>query len=262
MSETFVVYIDESGDEGFSFGKGSSEWFVLSAIITRKSRDLETVKLVDKIRSKLGKPVKRPLHFRDLKHEQRLPFIAEIANADLRAVSVLVHKPSLKEPEKFRERYRLYYYAVRYLSERVSWYCRDHRTPRDVGDGTAQIVFSNRSGMSYKEIKDYLDLLQQRTNILEVRIDWSAIKPDKIAACIPGTRMGLQIADAVASSFFYAVQPSQYGFTEDKYARMLKPVVYHHEGCYQGYGIKLWPREADDRVANEERFKWLRETYK
>ena len=35
MSASFVVYVDESGDEGFSFGQGSSDWFVLSAVITR-----------------------------------------------------------------------------------------------------------------------------------------------------------------------------------------------------------------------------------
>ena len=42
MSATFVVYIDESGDEGFSFGKGSSEWFVLSAVVTKKAQNAET----------------------------------------------------------------------------------------------------------------------------------------------------------------------------------------------------------------------------
>ena len=35
MSASFVVYVDESGGEGFSFGQGSSDWFVLSAVITR-----------------------------------------------------------------------------------------------------------------------------------------------------------------------------------------------------------------------------------
>jgi len=49
-SPTFVVYVDESGDEGFSFGRGSSEWFVLSAVIIKKANELETVKLVDRIR--------------------------------------------------------------------------------------------------------------------------------------------------------------------------------------------------------------------
>ena len=259
---TFVVYVDESGDEGFSFGKGSSDWFVLSAIITRKSKDIETVKLIDRVRGKLGKPPERPLHFRDLKHEQRLPLAAEIASADLRTISVLVHKPSIKEPEKFHERYRLYFYAARYLFERVSWYCRDHRTSHDSGDGSAEIVFSNRSGMSYQEIRDYLDLLRQQTGFFDVRIEWSVIKPEQVRAYTHGRRMGLQIADAVASSFFYAVQLSQHGFTEDRYACMLKPVVYHRQGQYGGYGIKLWPREADTYVDSDERLKSFLELYK
>jgi Protein of unknown function (DUF3800) len=105
-SPTFVVYVDESGDEGFSFGRGSSDWFVLSAVIIKKSIELETVKLVDRIRTQLQKPEKKPLHFRDLKHEQRLPYIGEIGKANLRTVSVITHKPSIKEPEKFHERFR------------------------------------------------------------------------------------------------------------------------------------------------------------
>lgn len=74
MASTFVVYIDESGDEGVKFADGSSEWFVLSAVITRRATDLETVKLVDDVRQALGKPDKKPLHFRDLRHEHRLRY--------------------------------------------------------------------------------------------------------------------------------------------------------------------------------------------
>lgn len=259
MSATFVVYIDESGDEGFSFGKGSSDWFVLSAVITRKATDLKTVKLIDHVRNMLGKPDKKPLHFRDLKHEQRLPFVAEIARVDLKTASVLVFKPLLKEPEKFRERYRLYFYAVRYLFERVSWYCRDHRTAHDIGDGSAEIVFSNRSGMSHAEIGEYLEYLKKHTGLFDVRIHWPALNPKQISAYSPGRRMGLQIADAVASSFYYAVQKSNYGFTEDRYACLLKPVVYHRNGIFQGYGLKLWPKELETFMEKGMELKWINE---
>ena len=259
MNSTFVVYIDESGDEGFSLGGGSSDWFVLSAVITRKAHDLETVKLVDGVRTQLGKPEKKPLHFRDIKHEQRLPYVQAIAKADLRTVSVLVHKPSLKEPEKFRERYRLYFYSVRYLLERVSWYCRDHRNPHDAGDGCAELVFSNRAEMSYTDMKDYLKLLREQTGFFDARVDWSVINPDLISAFTPGKRMGLQIADAVASSFFYAVQRSRHGFTEDRYARMLGGVVYHRQGQRLGYGVKFWPKEVDALVNAGEEFAWVRD---
>lgn len=257
-----MVYIDESGDEGFSFDRGSSEWFVLSAIVTRKENDLKVVKLVDSVRAALGKPEKKPLHFRDIKHEQKIPFVETIAQSDLKVLSVLCHKPSLREPEKFRERYRLYFYSVRYLLERVSWYCRDHRSAKDIGDGTAEIIFSNRSGMSYEEMKRYLGYLEKVTGFFDVRIDWSVVRTDQITAFSPGKRMGLQIADAVAGSFFYALQISQYGFTEERYARMLKRVVYHHKGRYWGYGAKIWPREVEDMLTTKKSLSWFREIYK
>lgn len=262
MTASFVVYIDESGDEGFFFDKGSSQWFVLSAVITRKASDRKTVKLVDHIRSTVfNRSDKEPLHFRRLKHEHRAPFIDTIAKADLKVVTVAIHKPSILEREKFMEKYRLYFYAVRLLLERASWYCRDHKTPSIGGDGSARISFSNRGGMSYTELRRYLKVLQQRTEIDAVQIDWNVIKPQQIAAYSSSKRLGLQIADAVASGFFYGVNVNTYGFVEDRYARMLKPVVYAHKGIYKGYGLKLWPREANYYIENTNHYNWLREDY-
>lgn len=258
MAASFVVYIDESGDEGFVFGNGSTEWFVLSGVVIRKAQDLDVVKLADRIREKLGKAPRRPLHFRDLRHEQRVPCVAEIAKTDLRTISVMVYKPSVKEAEKFQTRHRLYFYCVRLLLERVSWLCRDTRKLPDTGDGSAKIVFSNRSGMSYTELRSYLALLR---DMPEVQIEWSAIKTDRIKALPMVQRAGLQIADAVATSFFYAVQPSRHGFTEDRYARMLKPVVYRRKGRYLGYGLKFFPQEVVDLLETEESLRWVKSDY-
>jgi len=245
---TFRVYIDESGDEGFQFGNGSSNWFVLSAVITRISDDLPTVKLVDEVKTFLKKPAHKVLHFRDLRHEHRLPFVDRIAKANLKTVTVIFHKPSIKEAEKYRERNRLYFSAVRYLFERVSWYCRDHKTGHDAGDGSAEILFSNRSGMSYQEMKEYIGLLNQKTDVQDVRMEKAIIRENQIYAYSPGRMMGLQIADAIASSHYFAVEP-RYGHVEDRYVRILKPTVYHHQGSYLGYGVKFWP--ADDVLLKE-----------
>jgi Protein of unknown function (DUF3800) len=258
MGTSYVVYIDESGDEGLHTGMGASEWFVLSGVITRANSDLTTVKLVDRVRSILGRPDRKPLHFRDLRHEHRLPFVEHIARASLRAVTVLIHKRSVLKEEIFQEPHRLYFFAVRQLLARVSWLCRDHHRPAE-GDGTAEIVFSNRSGMSYTELGQYLELL--KTRVPPTSIDWSVIRCDQISAHSAGRRMGLQIADAVASGFFKAVEPTRFGHTEDRYARMLKSIVYHRERCYKGYGLKFWPREVDRSLGTEERFRWFREIY-
>ncbi|GJI96703.1 hypothetical protein RugamoR57_34210 [Duganella caerulea] len=77
MTADFVVYIDEAGDEGFKFlegERGSSRWFVLSATVARKSNDLQMVKIAKDARTLLGKPEKFVFHFRELKHEQRIPW--------------------------------------------------------------------------------------------------------------------------------------------------------------------------------------------
>lgn len=262
MPPTFTVYIDESGDEGLNFNSNCSHWFVLSAVISRKAQDLGLLALLDSLRQRLNKPPKKPLHFRDLKHEQRLLVVDRIAAADLKTASVLVYKPLIKEPEVFRERYRLYFYAARYLLERVSWYCRDHKTISDVGDGSAEVIFSSRSGMSYDDLKHYLGTLNSQTGFCDVRIAWNVIRPDQVMAYSPGKRAGLQIADAIAYSCYAAVQPSQYGFTEARYLRMLKPVTYRHRSTYQGYGIKLWPTEVAGWLAGQEMYHWLLEEFK
>jgi hypothetical protein len=253
----FQVYIDESGDEGFKFdqpSKGSSRWFVLSAAVTRKESDLSTVKLVDRVRERLNKGPRATLHFRKMKHEHRLPYVDEIAKARLRTVSVLIHKPSIQEPEKFATQpHLLYRYATRYLLERVSWLCRDHR--RDPAH-VANVLFSNRSCMSYDEIRDYLKRLKERTNEFGVQIDWTVIDPAKIEAHTHDSLMGLQIADAVASSHYMACELTPQGFNEPRYAQMLVPVLYRHERQALGYGLKFWPRDADQ--CTESHFGWLR----
>lgn len=258
MGTGFLVYIDESGDEGFKFeqpGQGSSRWFVLSAVITRKEHDLATVKLVDRVRERLSKAPRSVLHFRRMKHEHRLPYVDEISKARLRTISVLIHKPSIDEPEKFAAQpHLLYRYATRYLLERVSWLCRDHRHETD---HVAKIVFSNRSCMSYDEIRGYLQRLRDRTGEFGVQIDWSVIDPRRIEARTHDSLMGLQIADAVASSHYMACELSPQGYNEPRYLRMLSPVLYRNNRCLVGYGLKFWPRDAHQ--CTERHFQWLRE---
>jgi len=264
VKPSFVVYVDESGDEGFAFKgprTGSSHWFVLSAVVTRKHLDLETVKLVDEVRENLSYKPRKPLHFRKMKHEHRLPYVQRIAAARIRAITVLIHKPSISEPEKLAERNRLYYYTTRLLLERVSWFCRDNPFAGDPGDGSAEIIFSNRSGTSYPEMKVYFDLLKQQSDFGSVRIEWNVIKTDQVRAINHDSSMGLQIADAVASSFYFGVQVNPYGFNEPRYAQMLKPVVYRHRKQALGYGLKFWPRETATMLRDEPALKWVNEDY-
>lgn len=248
MKSSFIAYIDESGDEGFVFnadGSGSSRWFVLSAAVIRHVNDLQMVSCVKEVREVLKKPPKTPLHFVDLKHEQRVPYIRRIGDLPIRTVSVLVYKPLINEPEKFQNtKYLLYRYATRMLLERISWLCRDHRRAGE-GDGFVEVVFSNRSNMSYEDIRDYLSLLlrQSEANPQRVQIDRTVIDPGRIRSVEHSKLAGLQVADAVASGFHFAVKVNRYGETEPGYLPHLKKTLYRHQTQALGYGIKVWPED-------------------
>jgi len=246
---SYRVYIDESGDEGFVFREnhgGSSRWFVLSAAVIRQPNDLQMVSCLKDVRQLFGWAHKKPLHFVDLKHEQRVPYIKRVGALPIRTVSVLIYKPLISEPEKFQnDRYLLYRYATRLLLERVSWLCRDHRRPGE-GDGFAEIVFSNRSNMSYEEIRDYMRVLrkQAETSPLKVQIDSTVIDPDRIQSVEHSKLAGLQVADAVASGMHFAVKVNRFGDTEPGYAGHLARTIYRHRNERAiGYGLKFWPED-------------------
>ena len=243
---SFRVYIDESGDEGFVFkpdGSGSRRWLVLSAIVVRRRNDAALIHSVAAVRKLLGKAEKQQLHFSDMKHEQRVPYVRRLSEAPIRVVSVIVHKPDILEPEKFQsEPFLLYRYAARFLLERISWCCRDHRINGE-GNGRADVVFSNRSMMSYEHLREYLRLLKTQSSPLDVRVDWSVIDPEHVSAINHDQMAGLQAADAVASSVFYAVQPNRYGEVEDRYVRLMAKVFYRHNNTVLGYGLKFWPQD-------------------
>ncbi len=262
MSSTYIGYVDESGDEGFSFQSGSSRWFVLSSVIMRKSEESETVKLVDMVRGRINEerqpnhrmPPRKPLHFRDLKHEQRKYFASEIGEASLRIIVVMIDKSRLTSPENFQNENRLYHYVTRLLVERISWYCRDNKRLTDAGDGKIDIVFSNRASLDYDAMKQYLNYLEANRVALAYHATPNIIDPNRISTLTSGKRMGLQLADAVASSFYYAVEPSIYGFTEDSYAKYLYKTAYRHKEQVWGYGIKLMPGEAEEARKRGELF--------
>lgn len=245
MQCDFVVYVDEAGDEGFKFladERGSSRWFVLSATVIRKANDLQMVELAKSARKLLAKPDKYVLHFRELKHEQRVPLVRLIGAAPIRTVSVLIHKPSIPHPETFQqEAHKLYRYCTRLLLERVSWLCRDHA--RD-GKCLADLIFSNRSAMSYDDLRGYLKLLrQQAESNSEISVHWPAINPDRVRAVNHDKLAGLQMADAVASSIYFAANKNQYGEVEERYLKTLRRTIYRKQGRVDGYGLKFWCSE-------------------
>ena len=261
---SFIAYIDEAGDEGFRFkedprGSGSSSWFILSALVVRAERDAELVSIGRELRSTLGWKLNREFHFRKMSHDHRVVVVQRLSRCPVHAISVLVYKPLIQQPEKFQQGTRLYFYAVRFLLERISWLCRDRFNGK--GDKSAKLVFSNRATVSYSELCNYLRRLKSLSRTQQISIEWDVIQPQLVAPRQSRSVVGLQLADVVAGSFFKGLEPTGYGLVEDRYARELRAVVYKRGGQQLGYGVKLWPQDAAGWISKQRMLEWFRNTY-
>jgi len=55
-SKRFIAYVDESGDEGMKFEKGSPRWFVLSAVVIENDPQTRQrlCQLIDEVRDAIN----------------------------------------------------------------------------------------------------------------------------------------------------------------------------------------------------------------
>ena len=121
---------------------------------------------------------------------------------------------------------------------------RAHSVILDKGYGSeSHAVRSCINQLSYEDIRTYLQLLlkQSESNPQQVQIDRTVIDPNRIRAVEHSKLAGLQVADAVASGFHFALKVNRYGETETGYLPHLKKTIYRHKGVAMGYGLKLWP---------------------
>lgn len=198
------------------------------------------------------------IHFKDIPHEKRVRVISEIKTCRAKITSVIINKRRIEQPEIFTAApFRLYFYATRLLMERVSWYCRDVANGAHLQNCEAKIVFEHRKHLSYEKLKQYFQVLQvAATNDAflqllthDVRIHWPAINIDTITAAQKHDYAGLQLADCGASGIRWALEENKYGNTEHRHAKNLKPIIYHRNGNFAGYGMKFFPCDPAQNAA-------------
>lgn len=244
MPSSFVAYIDEAGDDGFKFlpdNAGSTRWLVLTAVICRRENAHFPVESLKAAMATLGIDPKKPFHFQPMRHEHRNVLLHNIVGKPFRTISVLSYKPHIPSPERFQaNKDMLYRYLSRLLIERLSWFCRDMHKASGVGDGKVELIFSNRSSMSYKDLRDYIHLLMIKdANGGQVKIHWPSFDAELVRS-VPHEKMaGLQVADAVATSYYYGINLSRFGINDASYMNQLRAHAYRHKQRYLGYGVKF-----------------------
>jgi hypothetical protein len=253
----YILYVDEAGDTGLRNVRpidpdGASEWLVIGGILIRLAREPETIGWVREIRKTIKGAQRPDLHFRLLSEPRKAAVCSAIALLPLRGFVVASNKKNMRRHRnKLAEEARpsthewFYNYCVRLLLERVTAFIAQ-RSTNDYGElRHLQIVFSNRGGMRYTQTKEYYDILRNQarsgtTKLTKRVVDWRVLHPHLVTAVPAAENAGVQIADAIASSFYQAADALGPVWNPE-HAKLLKPIMAKEEDIQRDYGVALQP---------------------
>ena len=244
--QVFNVYIDEAGDEGFKFRaapeKGSSRFFVLSALIVPATKDSELARVTTEIKRMLNyqpRDMHRPLHFCKLGHDKRKVCVNKLADFDGFEIITVVFDKQHCYKDYFKTP-KLYHTACHLLLLNLNVFLNVHIAK-------AHLIFDNRGNTRHSKLKEYVEEEVDTSRFLS-----SVPRPSTQVKC-------LQLADIIASSIYQAFEPNQYNDVEPCFIQKLHPKIFCHNGKCWGSGLTLAPLFKDFEPINyeQEKYSWL-----
>jgi hypothetical protein len=152
ISTDLFAFIDESGDEGFDFGKsGVSTWFNVSAIIAAQNTCNEMVEHIKQYRDARcsQKPLEK-MSAKDLKHPQRKDLFLGLSKYKFLTTHSLFYKPGIAPTDRLVTYPSMYFVGVKNVIERISWCAKQYNKAR------VHIMISNRNSIMADDLKTYL----------------------------------------------------------------------------------------------------------
>jgi len=114
-----LVLIDESGDCGLKFGRGSSDYFVVLAVVFSGEFSMNACdRTIDEIRRELNKPSSFEFHFSHVSEKIRRKFLERVSHEDFRYAGFVVDKRKLFG-ERFKDPKQFYEFSVSIVCENV-----------------------------------------------------------------------------------------------------------------------------------------------
>lgn len=248
---------------------GSSEWFILSAVVIRADRLSDTIHKVRAIRGRLSRVIRPDIHFRFLRDENKALVCREIAGMPLRCFVVISNKKNMRghsnpRAAKVFGRNHFYNWMARLLLERVTRFCR-LRSQTDYGEvRKVSLEFSHRGGHSYGQTAAYLAYLRHQSSAGKLflkagNLQWPVVDFNNIRSFDPKQRAGLQLADCVASAFHDAAFLRDDGTCKPEFAKLLQERIWGPKKRFLNNGIKYAPwnlRDANLHPAQREIFEF------
>ncbi|WP_225206234.1 DUF3800 domain-containing protein [Novosphingobium huizhouense] len=218
MQPAFHVYIDEAGDPGVKPKLIDiphwTDWFVISAVVISSDREAEAVDWIREMNAAIRRSTPASIHYRNLSDTNRRHVCNVLAEKPARIFVVASHKDTMRRhwnPKLGRANDKKFYnWCLRLLLERVTQWCASRSQKAGLETQPARIVFSERGGHDYDDLRTYLRRIEAQTLTKSLVLDRNSIAPgviyESLCTVVPHANLaGLQLADIAASAFFQAV---------------------------------------------------------
>ena|GEM_PF-3262729 len=193
---------------------------------------------------------------------QRWSIAKHFAETSCQVVGVVIHKPSLAEEGWQDDKEGLYFKASQFLSERISWACRDTHSVRNEANPTCEIVFSERGHLRYENFRDFLRKLQSNPVGFSCNADWNHLSPDAVGSRPQDdTNSAMLAVDHFASGLGCSIEKGIFGQFDDRYARIWSKRYYNNNGRVMGNGLKIWPNEGISILQKEPLGSWIKQSF-
>ena len=257
----YTAFVDESGDDGFNFEGGSTDFIVVAAIISRTSNLDQFGDALRKARGKARKstgwvfPTFKKLNNAPV---QRWLLADQFSCLAVQTCCVLIHKRGLSEPGWQSRKEDMYFHASKFLIERISWACRDTDAKKAEVDPVCNIIFSRRGGLRYEKLQTYVRRLQSSPQEYDTKAEWRHIDPNLITCEDHSDSNACHLAaDHFASAVGCAVELKDYYSFDDRYARIWTKKIYSYKGRIEGNGLKIWPESGTSYLRADPRGFWI-----
>ena len=222
----YNVYIDESGDEGI---KSGSVYFILTAVIVEKEKDLNVAKCVDDIKEKLQVPRDSQLHWVKVKGFPNKEMVINIIEEqELLIVNVIVDTKAIKHIISKN----MYYHFSAYLFGKICDIMK-HK------NGKANLIISGRGQLRKDELVEYLVKHDKRKKISKDHLN---LNPKHIKIYPNAKKRLLQLADCCCSSLGQAIK-----YNNETACKIYKPLIkkcHNYKNTYHKHGFIFVPYEA------------------
>lgn len=206
-----LVFVDESGDPGIKGRAGTSEFFIVTAILFNENEAaLSCDERIERIRVELKMHPKAEFHFNKCCEDHRVRFLQGVASMDFFYISFVLNKSKLYGPG-FAYKESLYKYATRLLFEN----CKPYLNKATITiDRSGDREFSN-------ELQRYLKRMINTHQEVIRKVKCEASHSNNL----------LQLADMVCGSVARSF------LREKKNSPMYRKIIGHRE-----LGVHMWPK--------------------